>query len=184
MDTRRAQSRRKPPKQARSPDALEQARTCASKLVAGAGQRFESARRLYNFPAKPVKTENPRCSSRGHCQQYVSSRLYRKASSLALACYKWLQATAGGVGASSGMDHLSDVPGFRWVWHRRKGSPECREIEYCELRTNGVLGSSRKAPAPHLWISLAEMGCLRVFSDFPQTFLIKPIGRARPYSGP
>jgi hypothetical protein len=27
----------------------------SSSLVAGAGQRFESARRLFVFPAKPVK---------------------------------------------------------------------------------------------------------------------------------
>jgi hypothetical protein len=37
---------RKPPKQAQFPDVVERARTYASKLVAGAGQRFESARRL------------------------------------------------------------------------------------------------------------------------------------------
>src|SRR5215203_5062215 len=29
---------------------------------------------------------------------------------------------AGGVGGSSGMDRLTDVPGFRRVWHRRKSS--------------------------------------------------------------
>jgi hypothetical protein len=38
---------RKSPKQAQFPDVVERARTYASKLVAGAGQRFESARRLF-----------------------------------------------------------------------------------------------------------------------------------------
>src|SRR5829696_847885 len=77
------------------------------------GQRFESARRLSFLPAKPVKTENSRCSCRGLCQQYVSSRLYPKASSSALACYKWLQGMAGGVGGSYGIERLTDVRGFR-----------------------------------------------------------------------
>src|SRR5215208_3051303 len=33
------------------------------------GKRFESARRLSDFPAKPVETRSPQCSSRGLCQQ-------------------------------------------------------------------------------------------------------------------
>jgi hypothetical protein len=37
-----------------------------------------------------------------------------------LACYKWLQGTAGGVGESSGIDWLADVPEFGRVPHRRK----------------------------------------------------------------
>jgi hypothetical protein len=45
---------------------------------------------------------------------------YSKASSLALARYKWLQGTAGGVGESSSVDCLTDVPEFRQVRHRRK----------------------------------------------------------------
>ena len=35
---------------------------------------------------------------------------YPKASSSALACYKWLQGTAVGVGESSSIDRLTDVP--------------------------------------------------------------------------
>ena len=38
---------------------------------------------------------------------YVSSRLYPKASSSALAYYKWLQGTAVGVGESSSIDRLT-----------------------------------------------------------------------------
>jgi hypothetical protein len=45
---------------------------------------------------------------------------YPKASSSALACYKWLHGTAVGAGESSGIDRLRDVPGFRGVWHRQK----------------------------------------------------------------
>jgi hypothetical protein len=43
---------------------------------------------------------------------------YPKASSLALACYKWLQGTAGGVGGSSCIDRLADVPEFGRMPHR------------------------------------------------------------------
>ena len=45
---------------------------------------------------------------------------YPKASSLTLAFYKWLQGTAGGVGASSGIECLTDVLEVRRVRHRRK----------------------------------------------------------------
>ena len=62
-------------------------------------------------------------------QQCLSSSLYPKASSSALACYEWLQGTAVGVGESSGIDRLSDVPGFWRVRHRRDSfaqMPRCR----------------------------------------------------------
>jgi hypothetical protein len=49
----------------------------------------------------------------------LSAVNYPKASS-ALACYEWLQGTAGGVGESSGIDRLTDVPEFGRVLHRRK----------------------------------------------------------------
>ena len=45
---------------------------------------------------------------------------YPKASSSALACYKWLHGTAVGAGESSGIHRLRDVPGVQGVWHRRK----------------------------------------------------------------
>jgi hypothetical protein len=48
---------------------------------------------------------------------------YPKVSSRALACYKWLQATAGGVGESSDIDRLADVPEFGRVPHNRKSFP-------------------------------------------------------------
>ena len=44
-----------------------------------------------------------------------------KALSLASACYEWLQGTAGGVGESSGIDRLTDVP-------------ECVDVEFTEVR--------------------------------------------------
>jgi Ketopantoate reductase PanE/ApbA len=56
-------------------DPLQAPATPELSLVAGAGQRFESARRLFVFPANTAKTESHRCSCRGLCQQYVSSRL-------------------------------------------------------------------------------------------------------------
>jgi hypothetical protein len=45
---------------------------------------------------------------------------YPEAPSLASVCCKWLQGIAGGVGGSSGMDRLTDAPGFRLVRHCRK----------------------------------------------------------------
>jgi hypothetical protein len=67
---------------------------------------------------------------------------YPKASSLTLAFSEWLQGTAGGVGESSGIDRLTDVPESGWV--RRRRSPECRDADYCELRHDGVLGTLLK----------------------------------------
>jgi hypothetical protein len=75
------------------------------------GKRFESARRLSFLPANSAKTKSLRSSCRTLCQQYVSSRLLSQSLvPLALACYKWLQGTAGGVGKPSGVDRLTDVP--------------------------------------------------------------------------
>jgi hypothetical protein len=104
------------------------------------GQRFESARRLSFLPANPLKMEHTRYEHRGFVSS-TSAVDYPKASSRTLVCYKWLQGTAGGVGDSSGIDRLTDVAESGWVRHRR--SPEYREVEYCELRPNGVLGSLR-----------------------------------------
>src|SRR3712207_6175450 len=56
------------------------------------------------------------------CEQIVSRTSAvdsPRASSLALACYKWLRGTAGGANESSGVDRLTDVSGFRPVRHRR-----------------------------------------------------------------
>jgi hypothetical protein len=39
------------------------------------GKRFESARRLSDFPANLMKMNRSRHEHRGLCQQYVSSRL-------------------------------------------------------------------------------------------------------------
>jgi hypothetical protein len=47
---------------------------------------------------------------------------YPETSFLASVCCKWLQGIAGGVGGSSGIDRLTDVPGFRRVRHRPKSS--------------------------------------------------------------
>jgi hypothetical protein len=46
--------------------------------------------------------------------------LYPKASSLALARYKCVQSSAGGVGEPSSVDSLTDVAEFLQVWHCRK----------------------------------------------------------------
>jgi hypothetical protein len=77
----------------------------------------------------------------GLCQQYVSSRLSRTL----VPCVGVLQVvagTAGGVGESSGIERLTDVPEFRRVLHRRKTFAECLVDEYSELLLYRVLGSS------------------------------------------
>jgi hypothetical protein len=99
---------------------VQRSTTTDRTLVKRLGQRFESPRRLFIFPANPIKTKSLQSLCRGLCQQYVSSRLYPNASSSALACYKWLHGTAVGAGESSGIHRLTDVPGVRGVWHRRK----------------------------------------------------------------
>jgi hypothetical protein len=67
---------------------------------------------------------------------------FPRASSLALACHKSLQGTADGVGDSSGIDRLTEYPGFDECGTVEKASPKCREAEFCELRVDGVIGSS------------------------------------------
>jgi hypothetical protein len=80
------------------------------------GQRFLSPLVGSLFPCKTRKNEKSPMVAMGA----LSAVDYAKASSLALVCYKCLQGTAGGVGASSSVDCLSDVPEFRRVRHRRK----------------------------------------------------------------
>jgi hypothetical protein len=59
---------------------------------------------------------------------------YPKVSSLALAYFKCLQGTAGGVGESSSVDRLTDVPEFRRMRHRRK--------TFARVPRRGILRSS------------------------------------------
>src|SRR5215217_4957973 len=83
------------------------------------GKRFESARRLSIFLQNPGKRE----AHDVRVERFVSSTSavdYPKALSSTLACYNWLQGTAGGVGESSNVDRLTDVPGLGRVWHCRQ----------------------------------------------------------------
>jgi hypothetical protein len=90
-------------------------------LVKRVGQRFESARRLSIFPANPVKTQSLQVGDGGFVSS-TSAVDYPEAPSLASVCCKWLQGIAGGVGGSSGMERLTDAPGFRLVRHCPKSS--------------------------------------------------------------
>src|SRR5918992_1436957 len=89
------------------------------------------------FTCKKHKNRNSPMFASGVYQQYVSSTSavdFPRASSLALALYKWLQGTAGGVSDSSGIDRLTDVPGFQRVRHRRKSFarvPRSRVLRSC-----------------------------------------------------
>ena len=82
---------------------------------------------------------------------------YPEASSLTLAFSEWLQGTVGRVGESSGIDRLTDVPEFGWM--RRRLSPECRDADYCELRVDGILGSTH-GPGPMLPIPTDALSAL------------------------
>jgi hypothetical protein len=126
---------RKPPKQAQFPDVSGQASMYASKLVTGAGQRFESARRLSFCLQNPQKQETPDDRIGGFVSS-TSAVDFPKASYLALGCYKRLQGTEGGVGASSGVDPLTDMPEVRLVRHRRKN--------FARVPRRGILGTSPK----------------------------------------
>jgi len=65
---------------------------------------------------------------------FVSSRLYPEASSLASVCCNCLWGIAGDVGGSSGMDRLTDVPGFWRDGTVEKAPPECLKRLYEKSR--------------------------------------------------
>jgi hypothetical protein len=66
-----------------------------------------------------------------------------KASSTALACYKWLQGTTGSVGKSSGM---TKCPGFGGCGTVQRAPPECLEKreESCEVRCSNLRAPPRR----------------------------------------
>src|SRR5215212_11862228 len=95
------------------------------------------------LPAKPVKTEYLRPEHRGLCLQYVSSRLPSQGLVPRVGVVQMVAGhRAGGVGGPSGMDRLTDVPGFRRTRHPRKAPSECLGDRVCELRLIGLLRSS------------------------------------------
>ena len=108
--------------------------------------------RRADLRTKPVKTISLRCSYRGHCQQYVSSRLYPRASRPVLACYKCVRGTAGRVGESSSVDHPSDVPESRQARQCRKSFARVprkkvrRTPAYAGSRANSASNSATRAP--------------------------------------
>jgi hypothetical protein len=73
---------------------------------------------------------------------------YPKASSPALACYKWLQGTAGSVGESYGIERLTEVPGFQRLRHTGRSVAASGYLLtlFTRVRGTGVLpGSSTTA---------------------------------------
>jgi hypothetical protein len=56
------------------------------------------------------------------------------------------------------MDRLTDVPGFGGHGIVEEAPPECLEDRFCELRLNGVLGSSAKGASAKLGDVLARRG--------------------------
>ena len=74
---------------------------------------------------------------------------YPKASSSALACYKWLQGTAVGAGEFSGIERLSDVPGFWRVRRRRQNFaqvPRSRIPRSSAKRSSEKFATSKQRP--------------------------------------
>jgi hypothetical protein len=99
---------------------LQRSATTDRTLVAGAGVSGSSP-----LVGSPFYLQNPQKQKAfdQNIGDFVSSTSavdYPKASSLISVCCKWLQGIAGGVGGSSGMDRLTDMPGFRWVRHHPK----------------------------------------------------------------
>ena len=106
----------------------------SSSLVAGAGQRFESARRLSIFPANTIKVKSLRHEHRGLRQQYVSSRVYPKASSMPSAACLFILL----YGAS-----------------RREGLRRCSDDPRCQVY------GGRHPPTPFLSFTLPAVGTRR-----------------------
>jgi hypothetical protein len=83
---------------------------------------------------------------------------YPKASSPALACYECVQGTAGGVGGSSSVDRLTDVPEFRQVRHRRKSFARVpRRWAFSEVPPSGL----------PLCLSIEDRGTIRLMILIP-----------------
>jgi hypothetical protein len=113
------------------------AQTPDGSLVMSRGKRFESARRLFVSPAKRARTEIPHVC----VGSFVSSRLSQSLVPC-LGVPQVVAGTADDVGDSSGIDRLTEYPGFDECGTVEKASPKCREAEFCELRVDGVIGSS------------------------------------------
>jgi hypothetical protein len=100
---------------------------------------------------------------------WSTSPVHHRGGAVKVACYEWLQGTAGGVGESSGINRLTDVPKFRRVRHRRRSFTRVLRSEI--LRSSPIKNSRKSAPriAPvqHLGASLDEIGFLRGLSDLP-----------------
>src|SRR5215217_2512527 len=72
------------------------------------------------FCLQTRKKEKPRPDHWGLCQQCVSSRLSRTLVPCVGVLQEFAGGTAGGVGESSDINRLTNVPAFRWVRHRRR----------------------------------------------------------------
>ncbi len=103
---------------------------------------------------------------------------YPKASPLALACYKCVQGTAGGVGESSSVDCLTDVPEFRQVRHRRKSFARVPRrktlgtVTYAGSRANSANNSATRG---------LSRGCSRTSRICGQVCLSTPLIDGGPF---
>jgi hypothetical protein len=86
-------------------------------LVMRLGQRFESARRLFIFALDKPNMRHRRSPGDG-LGVSLHPPIHHRGGATKVACYEWLQA-AGGLGKSSNITRLADVPRFRRVRHRR-----------------------------------------------------------------
>ena len=132
------------------------------------GKRFEFARRLFIFALDKPNTPQ-RSSSRSLTKRHSTSPIHHRGEAVNVACYEWSQGTAGGVGESSGINRLTDVPKFRRVRHRRSSFTR---VPRSEILRSSPIKKSRKsapriAPVQHLGASLDEIGFLRGLSDLP-----------------
>jgi|SRR5215211_890508 len=82
-------------------------------LVAGAGVSGSSPLVGSLLPANTVKTESPRCSCWALCQQYVSSGLYPKAASIALAVCLPIEGSSANSGLERVMNSIRNGLGMR-----------------------------------------------------------------------
>src|SRR5215213_651468 len=99
-------------------------------------KRFESARRLSIFPANTIKVKSLRHEHRGLRQQYVSTRVYPKASSMPSAACLFI--LLYGASRREGLRRCPDDPRCQVYGGHQPPTPFVRELAVGGLHILGI----------------------------------------------